>query len=58
MADASVNLRRFVDAIAKSGRTIYDPIAIGDPTLWIPSPELQMLLNKGLKGLSLAGLPI
>jgi hypothetical protein len=48
----------FVAAIRKSGLTIYDPIKIGDPSLWIPTPELQALLDSGLRGLSLAGLPL
>jgi hypothetical protein len=49
---------RYVEAIRQSGNTIYDPIPIGHPTLWIPSPELQTLLNNGLAGISLAGLPL
>jgi hypothetical protein len=49
---------RFVRAIAASGLTIYDPIEIGDPNLWIPTPELQALLDNGLRGVSLAGLPL
>jgi hypothetical protein len=48
----------YVSAIRQSGRTIYDPIVIGDPTLWIPTPELQVLLDQGLRGISLAGLPL
>jgi hypothetical protein len=47
-----------VTAIAKSRLTIYDAIEIGDPNLWIPSPELQALLDVGLRGVSLAGLPL
>jgi len=31
---------RFVEAIRKSGLSIYSPIEIGDPFLWIPAPEL------------------
>lgn len=50
--------KRFVSAIQRSGLTIYDPITIGDPTLWIPSPELQALLDDGLRGVSLAGLKL
>jgi hypothetical protein len=38
--------------------SIYDPIAVGDPRLWIPTPELQALLDNGLRGVSLAGLPL
>ena len=36
---------RFVESIRQSGLTIYDAIAIGDPELWIPTPELEALLN-------------
>lgn len=49
---------RFVDNIRQSGLSIYDTIAIGDPQLWIPTPELEWLLNNGLKGFSFAGLPL
>lgn len=49
---------RFVEAIRKSGLSIYDAIEIGDPDLWIPAPELESLLDKGLRGISLAGLPL
>jgi hypothetical protein len=47
----------YVDHIRKSGRTIYDPIEVGDPTLWIPTPALESLLNTALAGLNLAALP-
>lgn len=49
---------RFVTAISRSRLSIYDLIEVGHPKLWIPSPELEALLEKGLKGLSLAGLPL
>lgn len=49
---------RYVKEIARSGLSIYDPIEIGDPRLWIPTPELGALLNRGLRGVSLAGLPL
>lgn len=49
---------RYVAAIRARGLSIYDPITIGDPALWIPTPELQALLDTGLRGLSLAGLPL
>ena len=48
----------YVSNIRSSGLTIYDPIEIGDPKLWIPSPDLERLLDGGLRALSLAGLPI
>lgn len=50
--------QRFARAISYSGLSIYDLIEIGDKDLWIPAPELQALLDKGLKGISLAGLPL
>lgn len=50
--------QRFVEAIRASGKSIYDPIPVGDPTYWIPTPELEDLLDRKLKGLSLAGLPL
>lgn len=52
------NPSRFVSAIAKSGLSIYDHIEVGDSALWIPAPELQALLDRGLQGLSLSGLPL
>jgi hypothetical protein len=44
--------------ISESRLSIYDRIEIDDPDLWIPTPELENLLDKGLKGLSLQGLPL
>lgn len=49
---------QWVAALQQSGLSIYDPIAIGDPTLWIPTPELQTILDDELRDLSLAGLPL
>ena len=49
---------RFTIAISRSGYSIYDAVKVGDPKLWIPTPILETLLNTGLKGLSLAGLPL
>lgn len=50
--------QRFVKAISRSGRTIYDVTEIGDLQFWIPTTELQALLDAGLRGVSLAGLPL
>jgi hypothetical protein len=50
--------QRYVAAIRARNLSIYDPIEVGDPELWIPAPELQALLDEGLRGLSLAGLPL
>lgn len=49
--------QRYVDNIRASGLTIYDPIRVNDPALWIPTPVLQSLLNAALPGLNVAGLP-
>jgi len=48
----------FAVALAERGLTIYDAIKVGDPKLWIPTPELESLLDQHLRGLSLAGLPL
>lgn len=48
----------YVSAIKNSGLTIYDPIDIGDPDLWIPTTDLEYILNENLVGISLAGLPL
>jgi hypothetical protein len=48
----------YVKHIRRSGLTIYDPIQIGDPNLWVPAPALESLLNDALTRLSLAGLPL
>ena len=54
----NIDPRQYTYEIARSGMSIYDPIEIGDPRLWIPAPELQLLLHSKLQGLSLAGLPL
>jgi hypothetical protein len=48
----------YVENIRASGLTIYDPIEIGDRELWIPTSDLERLLDAGLRGVSLAGLPL
>ncbi|MCD4781101.1 MAG: restriction endonuclease [Candidatus Omnitrophica bacterium] len=48
----------YVENIKTSGLSIYDSIKIGDPKLWIPSKDLEAILNKKLKGLSLKDLPL
>lgn len=45
-------------ALTASGKDIYGPIEIGDPDHWIPSQHIEMLLNEGMQGLSLAGLAL
>ncbi len=47
----------YVKAIRESLLSIYDPIDVGSP-LYIPSPELEALLNEGLKGFSTEGMPL
>lgn len=56
MSNLTRSPNSYVVAIGKSGLTIYDPIEIGSK-LYIPSPELEILLNKGLCGFSTAGMP-
>ncbi|MCX7308941.1 MAG: hypothetical protein NTZ72_13770 [Afipia sp.] len=58
MASGDRGPKRYVEAIRDSGLTIYSPIKIGDPVLWIPAPELEAILDKKLKGLSLFGLKL
>ncbi|MEX0903281.1 MAG: hypothetical protein WDZ76_11215 [Pseudohongiellaceae bacterium] len=54
----SLEANQYVTMIKDSGLSIYDAIEIGDPDLWIPTPELEQLLNASMKGLSLTGLPL
>jgi len=48
----------YKQAISASGKDIYIPIEIGDPYHWIPSQHIETLLNEGMRGLSLADLPL
>lgn len=48
----------YTSNITDSQLSIYDPVQIGDPLLWIPTNELELLLTASLQGLSLKGLPI
>ncbi|MDR0780633.1 MAG: restriction endonuclease [Pseudomonadales bacterium] len=50
--------KRYVVAISAKGLSIYDPIVIGDPVFWIPTNDLQALLDEGLRGMSVVGLPL
>ena len=45
-------------AIRHSNLTIYDPIEIGDPKLWISTSKLEELLDAKMTGIPLAGLPL
>ncbi len=58
MPSAASAPNKYVRAIKASGLSIYDPIEVGDPSLWIPAPELEELLDEALRGISLAGLPL
>ena len=40
------NPETYVAAIKASGLSIYDEIPIGHPTLWIPTPQLEQLLQE------------
>lgn len=57
-ADIATDPSTYVSKIRRSGLSIYDPIQIGDPNLWIPTPELEALLDAGMRDISLAGLPL
>lgn len=57
MAD-SREAKAYVAAIRASHTSIYDPIEVGDPDLWIPAPDLEALLSSALKGFHLGGLPL
>ena len=48
---------RYYNPIRESQRTIYDPVEPDDPRLWIPTDELERVLDDSLRGHSLAGLP-
>lgn len=48
----------FAARIADSGHAIYNRIEPGDPRLWIPTAKLEAILDKGLRGFSVKGLPL
>ena len=58
MTKRSDNPTRYVEAIRKSGLSIYDAVEVGDAHLWIPTPELEQILDTALRGTSLTGLPL
>jgi hypothetical protein len=55
MSNRHVDYTEYVAKIVRKGVSIYDS---ADPDLWIPTPELEALLNDKLVGMSLHGLPI
>jgi len=58
MANEKNGAAQYVETIRKSGLSIYDSVEIGDPALWIPTLELETLLDASLAGISLAGLSL
>jgi len=48
----------YFNNISQSGYSIYDGIEIGDPKLWVPSAELEEILDIKLRGIKLTGLPL
>lgn len=48
----------FKTAIQTSGFDIYTPIEVGDANYWIPTLQLEALLNQNLIGLNLGGLAL
>jgi len=49
---------QYVENIRRSGMSIYDIIDVGDPSFWVPSPELEAVLNHALDGLDLSDLAL
>ena len=54
----STRLEQYVEAIRRSGLSIYDNIKADYPELWIPTIELEQLLNANMCDISLLGLPL
>ncbi|MDC9701367.1 MAG: hypothetical protein PSN37_03960 [Alphaproteobacteria bacterium] len=48
----------YIINIAKSRLPIYDPIEVGDPDLWIPTPDLERIFNEKLVGIDGLNVPI
>lgn len=55
MSNKQVDYTEYVTKISQRGVSIYDSV---DPDLWIPTPDLEALLNDELVGMSLHRLPI
>jgi hypothetical protein len=58
MTEVKISKSKYAKNIRSSGFTIYDPIEIGNPNLWIPSAVLENILDLGLRGISLLDLPL
>ena len=56
MNDEQPKPQDYANAIRTAGLTIYDPVVIGSD-LYIPSQELQTLLDAGLSGFSTKNMP-
>lgn len=52
------DLQSRVEAISQSGLTIYDLIPHHVGELWIPTPDLELLLDVSMKGIALQNLPL
>lgn len=50
--------KKLKENISASNLTIYDEIKVGNPDFWIPSNELEELLNYHLIGINLHGLAL
>lgn len=48
----------YKNAIQSSGFDIYSPIEIGDTYLWIPTLQMEKLLNQALIGIDLGGMAL
>jgi len=48
----------YIKNIIESGISIYDKNALSNPLLFIPTDVLESLLNNGLRGIQLTGLPL
>mgnify|MGYP003588957547 CR=1 FL=1 len=51
-------MNNYSKRIYESGLGIYDVISPTDPLFYIPTNELEQILDSGLRGISLAGLPL
>jgi len=52
------SVETIVRNIRSSGRTIYDPIQVGDPLYWFSASDLEIVLDDALRGLNLFGYPL
>jgi hypothetical protein len=51
-------MKNYPENIRQSDLSIYSPISVDDPDLWIPTPVLEQLLNSGMQGFNLSGFPL